>query len=84
MKSGYYAAEGRNYLGADETAEFIALNESIARMLRRWQAKLTPLEQTRKEGKDRPRTTDHGPGTDQDLRTKNQGPRGRPTLAQRS
>ncbi len=56
LKSGYYAAEGRKYLAADETAELIALNESIARMLRRWQATLTPLEQTRK-----PRT-DQGPG----------------------
>src|SRR4030095_8847075 len=40
LKSGYYAAEGRKYLAADETAQLIALNESVARMLRRWQATL--------------------------------------------
>jgi len=66
LKSGYYAAQGRKYLAADETAELIALNESIARMLRRWQATLTPPEQTRKQGKDRPRTKDQE-------RTKDQG-----------
>ena len=64
LKSGYYAAAGRKYLAADETAELIALNESIARMLRRWQATLTPLEEARKRGKDRPRTKDQGPRTD--------------------
>ena len=66
LKSGYYAAEGRKYLAAAETAELIALNESIARMLRRWQATLTPLEQTTKQGQDRPRTKDQE-------RTKDQG-----------
>jgi len=40
LKAGYYAAAGRSYLGADETRELIELNESIARMLRRWQATL--------------------------------------------
>src|SRR5688572_5781601 len=40
LKSGYYAAEGRRYLSASETAELIVLNEAIARMLRRWQATL--------------------------------------------
>ena len=91
LKSGYYAAEGRKYLAAEETAELIALNESIARMLRRWQATLTPLEQTRKPARTdpRPRTkdgprTDQGPGTDQELRTKNYGRLGRPTSARRS
>jgi len=76
LKSGYYAAEGRKYLAAEETAELIALNESIARMLRRWQATLTPLEQTRKPGKDRPQTKDQGrtkdgPRTRDGPRTKN-------------
>ena len=40
LKSGYYAAQGRNYLSAEETAELIELNEGIAKMLRRWQATL--------------------------------------------
>lgn len=42
LKSGYYAAAGRKYLSDDEAAELIALNERIARMLRRWQATLEP------------------------------------------
>jgi hypothetical protein len=61
LKAGYYAAEGRNYLAAGETAELIALNESIAKMLRRWQATLTP---------NGPRTKDQGRTEDQE-RTKN-------------
>lgn len=44
LKSGCYVAEGRQYLTPNEAAEFIALNESIAKMLRRWQA---TLEDTR-------------------------------------
>ena len=40
LKSGYYAAAGRRYLPEADAAELIALNESIARMLRRWQATL--------------------------------------------
>jgi four helix bundle protein len=47
LKAGYYAAEGRKYLAATETADLIALNESIARMLRRWQATLTPPDHKR-------------------------------------
>jgi four helix bundle protein len=39
LKSAYHAAEGRSYLSAPEGAELIGLNESIAKMLRRWQAK---------------------------------------------
>ena len=38
LKAGYYAAEGRNYVSRAETAEVIAFNESVAKMLRRWQA----------------------------------------------
>jgi four helix bundle protein len=38
LKAGYYAARGREYLIATEMADLIALNESIARMLRRWHA----------------------------------------------
>jgi four helix bundle protein len=76
LKSGHYAAEGRNYLSAAETAELVALNESIARMLRRWQATLDPGDRRRKSRNDPPagpstkdpgRTKGHG-------RTKNQGP----------
>ena len=40
LKAGYYVADGRQYLTPAETAELIALNESIARMLRRWQSTL--------------------------------------------
>jgi four helix bundle protein len=42
LKSGYFAAEGRGYLPINETADLIRLNESIAKMLRRWQQKLEP------------------------------------------
>ena len=47
LKSAYYAAEGRNYLSASETADLISLNESIAKMLRRWQATLEPADTKR-------------------------------------
>ena len=40
LKAGYYVAEGRSYITAVEASELIELNESIARMLRRWQATL--------------------------------------------
>ena len=40
LKAGYYAADGRRYISGPETAELIELNESIARMLRRWQGTL--------------------------------------------
>ncbi len=40
LKAGYYAAEGRSYITSVETRELIELNESIARMIRRWQATL--------------------------------------------
>jgi hypothetical protein len=35
------AASGRNYISEKETASLIELNESIAKMLRRWQGTLT-------------------------------------------
>src|SRR5438093_7520989 len=69
VKSGYYAADGRKYLSSTETAELIALNESIAKMLRRWQG---TLETDEAQARDRVRnraqrpTRDHG-------RTKDQG-----------
>jgi four helix bundle protein len=40
LKAGYYAASGRKYISEDESADLIELNESIAKMLRRWLAKL--------------------------------------------
>ena len=40
LKSAYYAASGRKHLTATESTGLIELNESIARMLRRWQSKL--------------------------------------------
>ena len=36
LKAAYYAAESRKYMESTEAAVLIALNESIARMLRRW------------------------------------------------
>jgi len=47
LKSAYYAAAGRNYLAAAEIADLIQLNESIAKMLRRWQATLKPRDGTK-------------------------------------
>ena len=47
LKSGYFAAEGRRYLPATEAADLIRLNESIAKMLRRWLQKLEPPEDTK-------------------------------------
>jgi four helix bundle protein len=41
LKAGYYAADGRKYISGVETIELIDLNESIAKMLRRWQATLS-------------------------------------------
>jgi four helix bundle protein len=38
LKSAYYAASTRKYVTAGETTELMELNESIARMLRRWQS----------------------------------------------
>jgi four helix bundle protein len=82
LKSGNYAAQGRKYLSADEAAELIELNESIARMLRRWQATLKPAGGARNQGrgtakKDQKRGT-RGRTEDQertkDKATKHQGP----------
>src|SRR5215468_10531124 len=42
LKSGFYASEGRQYISSAETAELIELNESISKMLRRWQGTLQP------------------------------------------
>jgi len=48
LKAGYYAADGRKYVTAAEAVELIELNESIAKMLRRWQATLKTREPTTK------------------------------------
>lgn len=83
LKSGFYAAETRKFLSSEEFTELIALNDSIARMLRRWMATLTPSARRRparsslrrpetKCGNELPtkqgRTKDPG-------RTKDEGPR---------
>ena len=68
LKTGYYVANGRNYLTAAETAALIELNERIARMLRRWQATLAP-DQAKKSRRSRG-TKDEGPRTDQEPRPK--------------
>jgi four helix bundle protein len=70
VKSAYYAAEGRHYLAESETADLIRLNESIAKMLRRWQATLEPGG---RRTKDHGRTQDQGRTKDQE-RTKDKGP----------
>lgn len=70
LKSAYYAAEARKYIDSAEAAELIALNESIARMLRRWQATLDVSDKERDRNghgpKDEKRAKDPG-------RTKDQG-----------
>jgi four helix bundle protein len=58
LKAGYYAAEDREYTTSEEAAELIELNESISKMLRRWQSTLDPGPRT----KSGPRTKD-GPRT---------------------
>jgi len=40
LKAGFYAAEGRKYITPVELTESIELNESISKMLRRWEATL--------------------------------------------
>ena len=64
LKSAYYAAEGRDYFSSSETADLISLNESISKMIRRWQATLEP---------DGPGTKNSGPRTKNKGRTKDQG-----------
>ena len=72
LKAGYYAANGRDYLSAAETAALIELNEPVAKMLRRWQATLepgNPRKPRQSRGpKDQGRGTDHGLGTDEEPR----------------
>ena len=40
LKAGYYAAQGRSYLGTGEMRALVERNEHIAKMLRRWYATL--------------------------------------------
>jgi four helix bundle protein len=78
LKACYYIADGRQYLKAGELGGLIELNESIAKMLRRWQGTLedhgTPIRGPRpKRGpgtKDGPRTKDQGRTKDQEPRTR--------------
>ena len=66
LKAGYYAAEGRAYITSTEATALIQLNESIARMLRRWESSLNEGPRT----KDGPGPKD-GPGTKDGTGTKN-------------
>lgn len=68
LKAAYYIAEGRGYLTSAETPAFIQLNESIARMLRRWSARLQD-----RQGGGGPGTRDYGRTKDLG-RTKDQEP----------
>jgi four helix bundle protein len=56
---------GRNYTTREETVESIALNESIGRMLRRWEGTLDLGPWTKDQGrtKDRGRTKHQAPST---------------------
>jgi four helix bundle protein len=82
LKSAYYAATGRHYLAEAEAGELIHLNESITKMIRRWQATLKPGDHGRNRGEkhrgpgtpDQGRTTDQGRTKDKG-RTKDQEPR---------
>ena len=66
LKAAYYACEGRNYITSAEVVELIELNESISKMLRRWQSTLDTPDSRAKRG---PKTKD-GPRTKDGLRTK--------------
>ena len=71
VKAGSYVCQGRRYITGAQAGDLIQLNESIARMLRRWQCSLdaeTPNEPRKPQGprrlKNQGRTEDQGPGTD--------------------
>jgi four helix bundle protein len=68
LKSGYYAATGRTYLPDTEAADLIVINESVAKMLRRWMSTLDPGPPSKR----RPWTKDQGRAQDQG-QTKDQG-----------
>jgi four helix bundle protein len=62
LKAGYYAADGRSYTTHVETNDLISLNESIARMLRRWEGTLDLGPRIKDQG----RTNHQGPSTKDD------------------
>ena len=72
VKASYYAARGRQYVTDEELADLIALNESISKMLRRWQGTLDVADAGRRRMANRPRTVD-GPRTTDEGRTKDPG-----------
>jgi four helix bundle protein len=82
VKAGYYASQGRHYISRAELGDLIRLNESIAKMLRRWQSTLDIEEKDQAPRTDqglkdpgrarRPRPN-QGPRTKDGLRTQDQG-----------
>jgi len=56
LKAGFYVANGRGCLTDAETAELIPSNESIAKMLRRWQSKLEDRQPPRHGTRRTPQT----------------------------
>jgi four helix bundle protein len=56
LKAGYYAAAGRQHINELEAQDLIALNESIAKMLRRWLGTLKTDSTTRGPVTKGPRT----------------------------
>jgi four helix bundle protein len=59
LKAAYYVCEGRKYIATVEAAELIELNESISKMLRRWQSTLEGPDSRTRRGP----TTKSGPST---------------------
>ena len=55
LKAGYYACEARKYVTPSEAAELLELNESIAKMLRRWQSTLDAPAPGGSKGRPRPK-----------------------------
>jgi four helix bundle protein len=74
LKSAYYAATGRRYLTETDAADLIRLNESIAKMLRRWQGTLKPGDSNRDRSGNESRTKRSDPGK--------HGPKGRRSPSQ--
>lgn len=75
LKAAYYVASGRRYIGETELSELIGLNESIAKMLRRWMATLADGGlRTKGQGhaRNQGRTKDQARTKDDERRTKDQ------------
>ena len=68
LKAAFYASSGRGLLLHEELSELIEANESIARMLRRWQAKLD-IDERGERRKAREEGSERGPGTRDQGRT---------------